>query len=136
MGVRLGDRKLILSHISCIAVINDLQFPTRLRAYGVGLAAATQWLFNFVITRVTPVAIANIGYRTFIMFGVFCLAMGVFVLFFVPETKRLTLEEIDVLFGNVDAVTRAHDIEVALGAERKELELEHREGSTVETPKH
>ncbi|KAK3621012.1 hypothetical protein LTR56_023055 [Elasticomyces elasticus] len=26
-------------------------FPTRLRGYGVGLAAATQWLFNFVITK-------------------------------------------------------------------------------------
>ncbi|KAK5700268.1 hypothetical protein LTR17_023074 [Elasticomyces elasticus] len=105
-------------------------FPTRLRAYGVGLAAATQWLFNFVITRVTPVAIASIGYKTFIMFGVFCLAMGVFVVLFVPETKRLTLEEIDVLFG-ADPVQRAQDIEVALGAERKELELEHREDSTA-----
>ena len=28
-------------------------FPTRLRAYGVGLAAATQWLFNFVITKIS-----------------------------------------------------------------------------------
>ncbi|KAJ6019608.1 hypothetical protein N7522_001675 [Penicillium canescens] len=26
-------------------------FPTRLRAYGVGFGAATQWLFNFVITE-------------------------------------------------------------------------------------
>jgi hypothetical protein len=76
---------------------------------------------------VTPVAVANIGWRTFLMFGIFCLAMGVFVIFFVPETKRLSLEEIDVLFGNVDAVQRAQDIEVALHAEKKELELETRE---------
>jgi hypothetical protein len=73
------------------------------------------------------VAVANIGWRTFLMFGIFCLAMGVFVIFFVPETKRLSLEEIDVLFGNVDAVQRAQDIEIALHAEKKELELEERE---------
>lgn len=36
-------------------------FPTRLRAYGVGMASATQWLFNFVITKVTPAAINSIG---------------------------------------------------------------------------
>ncbi|KAK5113053.1 hypothetical protein LTR62_003632 [Meristemomyces frigidus] len=111
-------------------------FPTRLRAYGVGLAAATQWLFNFCITKITPIAVANIGWKTFIMFGVFCAANFVFVFLFVPETKRLTLEEMDVLFGNVDAVQRAQDIEIALHAEKKELELEQVEAVTTthETP--
>jgi len=99
-------------------------FPTRLRAYGVGLAATTQWLFNFCITEITPRAVAHIGWRTFLMFGIFCVANGAFVFFFIPETKRLSLEEIDVLFGNVDAVQRAADVEEALAAEKKELELE------------
>jgi len=36
-------------------------FPTRLRSYGVGMGAATQWLFNFVITKITPAAINSIG---------------------------------------------------------------------------
>ena len=86
-------------------------FPTRLRAYGVGMGSATQWLFNFVVTRMTPAAINNIGWRTFIMFGVFCLAMAVWIFFFVKETKGLTLEGMDVLFGNVDSTRRANDIE-------------------------
>lgn len=76
-------------------------FPTRLRAYGVGLGSATQWLFNFVITYVTPAAISNIGWRTFVMFGVFCFAMGAWVLGFVRETKGRSLEEMDVLFSRV-----------------------------------
>ncbi|KAK2768711.1 hypothetical protein FQN54_000567 [Arachnomyces sp. PD_36] len=86
-------------------------FPTRLRAYGVGMGSATQWLFNFVITYVTPAAINNIGWRTFIMFGVFCLAMSTWIFFCVKETKNKTLEDMDVLFGNVDANRRANDIE-------------------------
>ncbi|KAI4593177.1 hypothetical protein KJ359_010101 [Pestalotiopsis sp. 9143b] len=102
-------------------------FPTRLRAYGVGLAAATQWLFNFIVTKITPLAINSVGWRTFIMFAVFCLAMGIFVFLFVPETKQCTLEEIDVIFGGVDAETRRRDVEEALGAERKEADLEQDE---------
>ncbi|KAG0652596.1 Quinate transporter [Hyphodiscus hymeniophilus] len=86
-------------------------FPTRLRSYGVGMAAATQWLFNFAITYMTPSAISNIGYKTFIMFGIFCAANGVFVYFFVKETKGLTLEDMDIIFGTVAAEQRAADVE-------------------------
>lgn len=38
----------------------------------------------------------------FFMFGTFDLLMGVFVWFFVPETKGLSLEQMDELFGVVD----------------------------------
>jgi len=86
-------------------------FPTRLRAYGVGMAAATQWLFNFCITYMTPSAINNIGYKTFIMFGCFCFGNAVFVFFFIKETKGRTLEDMDIVFGTVEAEQRAADIE-------------------------
>ncbi|KAM3067982.1 hypothetical protein ACMFMF_009349 [Clarireedia jacksonii] len=89
-------------------------FPTRVRAYGVGTAAATQWLFNFVVTEVTPTAVANIGWRTFLMFGIFCLSMGTWAFFIIKETKGKSLEELDILFGAVDANQRAADVEVAL----------------------
>ncbi len=86
-------------------------FPTRLRSYGVGLAAATQWLFNFTITEVTPNAINHIKWRTFLMFGIFCMAMGVWVFFFIRETKGKTLEDMDILFGTVNAEQRAIDVD-------------------------
>jgi sugar porter (SP) family MFS transporter len=89
-------------------------FPTRLRAYGVGMGAATQWLFNFCITEITPSAVSSIGWRTFLMFGVFCMAMGVWAFFFIKETKAKTLEDMDILFGAVDAEQRAVDIEMVL----------------------
>ena len=94
-------------------------FPNRLRAYGVGLAAATQWLFNFVITEITPNAVNHIGWKTFLMFGIFCLANGTFVTFFIKETKGRTLESMDVLFGAVDEQTRAQDLENAFKTEQE-----------------
>ncbi|KAJ5491229.1 hypothetical protein N7539_002796 [Penicillium diatomitis] len=89
-------------------------FPTRLRSYGVGLGAATQWLFNFVITEITPRAINSIGWKTFIMFGVFCTANGVFVTIFLKETKGKTLEEMDLIFGSITEEQRRADVEHTL----------------------
>ena len=62
------------------------------------------------------------------MFGIFCVAMGVFVWVFVPETKQLTLEEIDVVFGAVDAETRAKDVEKAIEVEKTKAGVDYEEG--------
>ncbi|KAL6690939.1 general substrate transporter [Trichoderma pleuroticola] len=97
-------------------------FPTRLREYGVGLAASTQWLFNFVITEITPAAVNHIGWRTFIMFGCFCCGMLAFVVLFIKETKGRTLEDMDILFGLISEDQRQADVEHVLN---KGVELEH-----------
>ncbi|KAI7270227.1 general substrate transporter [Hortaea werneckii] len=113
-------------------------FPTRLRGYGVGLAAATQWLFNFIITKITPEAVNNIGWKTFIMFGVFCFSNGVFVFLFIPETKQMTLEEIDMLFGGPEPEERQKDVERAMSdAQHKTHEIEFNEhGPKLEGVEH
>jgi len=59
----------------------------------------------------TPSAIYHIGWRIFLMFGIFCVANGAFVFFFIKETKGRSLEEMDVLFGTVEAEQRAADVE-------------------------
>jgi len=89
-------------------------FPSRLRSYGVALAATTQWLFSFAVTYLTPSAIYHIGWRIFLMFGIFCLANGVFVFFFVKETKGRTLEDMEIIFGNITEEQRHADVERVL----------------------
>lgn len=54
------------------------------------------------------------GYGMFFMFGTFDLLMFVFVYFFVPETKGLSLEKMDELFGVVD-LGRQSDEEPEVG---------------------
>jgi MFS transporter, SP family, sugar:H+ symporter len=61
-------------------------------------ALMTQWLFNFVIAKITPLMISNITYGTFLLFGACCILMGVYTVFFVPETKNVPLESIHLLF--------------------------------------
>jgi hypothetical protein len=48
------------------------------------------------------------------MFGIFCLAMGVFVILFFKETKGRTLEEMDLIFGAIDEEQRRADVESTL----------------------
>ncbi|KAH8592673.1 putative MFS quinate transporter [Bisporella sp. PMI_857] len=76
---------------------------TRMRSLNVALAAATQWLFNFVVARAVPnmlVSAGAYGYGTYMIFGSFCFSMFVFVWFFIPETKGIHLEQMDILFGS------------------------------------
>ena len=65
----------------------------RLRGYNVSLAAATQWLFNLVVARVSPVMLVSAGgptgYGTYFIYGSFCFAMGI-VAFWIPETKGVS----------------------------------------------
>lgn len=45
------------------------------------------------IGQVTPDMLQGITYGTYILFGIITYLGAAFVYFFVPETKRLTLEE-------------------------------------------
>ncbi|CAI0649454.1 unnamed protein product [Colletotrichum noveboracense] len=75
---------------------------TRLRATNVSFAAATQWLFNFIVSRAVPPMLETMGtggFGTYIFFRGWCLVMTAFVWFFIPETKGLSLEAMNHVFG-------------------------------------
>jgi hypothetical protein len=44
--------------------------------------------------------IVSLSYGTYILFGLLTYLGAAFIYFHVPETKRLTLEEMDVIFGS------------------------------------
>lgn len=100
----------------CWIIVSEI--PTaRLRAMNVALAAATQWLFNFVVAQAVPHMLANVGshgYGTYFIFGSFCFSMFFFVWFLIPETKGLSLEKMDDLFGVTELVEKkVHEDEEA-----------------------
>ena len=50
------------------------------------------------IARTTPYMITSLGYGMYFVFGGILLGMGVWAFIFVPETKGISLEEMDSLF--------------------------------------
>ncbi|KAJ9493759.1 hypothetical protein LTR67_004753 [Exophiala xenobiotica] len=72
--------------------------PLKLRLRGGALAVVSQWLFTFVVVQMTPPMITNINYRSYIVFAVINFATIPCVYFFYPETLKLPLEAIDLLF--------------------------------------
>jgi sugar porter (SP) family MFS transporter len=73
-------------------------FPSRIRARALGLAAAAQWIANFAITLSFPVMAAGSLPLTYAMYALFAAASFFFVMFKVPETNGMSLEQAETLF--------------------------------------
>jgi hypothetical protein len=72
--------------------------PLKIRARGAGLSAAADFLGNFLVVEITPPALKNIGYKTYIIFAVLNIVNAIVVWCFYPETAGQTLESVDRLF--------------------------------------
>ncbi|KAI0142371.1 hypothetical protein F4776DRAFT_503005 [Hypoxylon sp. NC0597] len=75
-------------------------YPLYIRPIGMSLATATTWLFNSVISLTWPAltqAWTNQG--AFSWYAAWNIVGFFLVLFFVPETKEKTLEELDAVFS-------------------------------------
>jgi len=75
-------------------------FNTATRVKGISLATMVSFAFNTMIGQVTPVALAKIGWRYYILFIVCDITNALFFYLFLPETKGVTLEAMNDLFQN------------------------------------
>ncbi|KUL81393.1 hypothetical protein ZTR_09881 [Talaromyces verruculosus] len=72
--------------------------PLRHRTNSAALAAASDWIFNYFIVQITPISIANIRWKTYMIFFVLNILFAGIVWLFYPETSGRSLEEIDDLY--------------------------------------
>ncbi|UJO18891.1 Major facilitator-type transporter ecdD [Fulvia fulva] len=74
-------------------------FPLPIRSRGVGLSTASNWLWNTIIAVITPYMVGtdegNLRSSVFFIWGGLCTAAFVYAYLFVPETKGLSLEQVD-----------------------------------------
>ncbi|KAJ6459470.1 general substrate transporter [Mycena vitilis] len=75
-------------------------FPMRIRAVGTSVCTCANWACNVLISQVSPIGMARLQYRFYIVFVVTNILNGVVVFFFFPETKGKSLEEMDAVFGD------------------------------------
>ncbi|KAH8173590.1 sugar transporter domain-containing protein [Sarocladium implicatum] len=74
-------------------------FPLRTRAKQASLATAGNWLGNFLIGFLTPLADDGISYAYgFVFFATNAIA-GIVVYFFLYESRTLSLENVDMMYG-------------------------------------
>ena len=76
-------------------IISEI-FPNRIRGVAMSVCTFALWAACFILTYSFPVLNNTLGAAgTFWLYGVICLAGGVFVVFYLPETKGKSLEEIE-----------------------------------------
>ncbi|GAA6058988.1 hypothetical protein JCM10212_001698 [Sporobolomyces blumeae] len=78
-------------------------FPLPIRSRGVGLSTASNWLWNTIISVITPYMVGtdkgNLRSSVFFIWGGLCTCAFVYSYFLVPETKGLSLEQVDQMFS-------------------------------------
>jgi hypothetical protein len=69
------------------------------------MSTASNWLWNWGIGYATPYLVktgpgdAGLGVKVFFIWGSTCLGCLLFTYFFIPETKGLSLEQVDELYN-------------------------------------
>lgn len=74
-------------------------FPNRVRAKGQSLGSFSHWLMNGIISLVFPVMAARSGGYPFVFFAAMMVLQFIVVLLVYPETKGLSLEELQRKLG-------------------------------------
>ncbi|KAH8880224.1 general substrate transporter [Thozetella sp. PMI_491] len=75
-------------------------FPTRVRTLGVMIIVCSQWLAQFCVVYSLPYMLAAIKYGTFFFYGSCTVGAFLYAWLFVPETKGIPLEDMDLLFSD------------------------------------
>lgn len=86
-------------------------YPLNVRAKAMSLSVASNWLWNFGIGYATPYLVndgagsAGLHSKVFFIWGSTCACCVIFSYFCIPETKGLSLEQIDLLYQNSTPIT-------------------------------
>jgi MFS transporter, SP family, galactose:H+ symporter len=88
-------------------VINEV-FPSHVRGRGVAVATAVNWLAAWLVAQTFLTLVGAITTQgTFLLFAGFCALTFIFVKWFVPETKGKTLEEVQQMWTDPEALHQA-----------------------------
>ncbi|KAH8818525.1 general substrate transporter [Hyaloscypha sp. PMI_1271] len=93
-------------------VIGEI-FPLPIRSRGVALSTASNWFWNCIIAVITPYMVgtgpkdANLGSRVFFVWGSLCALCFIYAYILIPETKGLSLEQVDRMLEETTPRTSA-----------------------------
>ncbi len=77
-------------------ILTSEVFPLKIRGQGMSLSAASNWAFNTLVVASFPILLELLGIsRVFLFYSSACVLGLLFCLYYAPETKGLSLEEIE-----------------------------------------
>ena len=103
LGVLVGIMAFVGGHAIgngavCWVIISEI-FPTKVRGAAMSMATTAIWIFAYLANQFFPVMQEHLqSFGTFWLFAAMATLNFAFVLFFVPETKGYSLEEISRLW--------------------------------------
>jgi len=74
-------------------------FPNRVRAKGQSVGSFSHWFMNAIVSGIFPMMAARSGAYPFVFFASMCVLQFFVVLFLYPETKGITLEDMQKKLG-------------------------------------
>lgn len=72
--------------------------PLKTRAAASSLGRSGNWIVNWIVAFTTPIFLASSSCGVYFMFGASCLITVVICILWMPETRGLSLEQIDGIF--------------------------------------
>lgn len=79
-------------------------FSIGMRSKAISITTSSTWMNNFIIGLITPRMLDTMKWGTYIFFAAFAIIAFVFTWYVIPETKGIPLEEMDFVFGDLDAL--------------------------------
>ncbi|KAL4731674.1 hypothetical protein ACLX1H_000652 [Fusarium chlamydosporum] len=79
-------------------VINSEFFDPSFRSLAQACTTASNWLFNFLVSRFTEQMFAAMGYGVYMFFASLSFLAFIFAFFLIPETSGIPLEQVHRLF--------------------------------------
>ncbi|KAL8696961.1 MAG: hypothetical protein Q9201_007388 [Fulgogasparrea decipioides] len=95
-----GQLAMVMVGMYLFSLYSAESMPLYVRDVGMSMATALTWFFNFLLAVTFPKfqdAFHNTG--AFGYYAAWCVVGWVLILLFVPETKDLTLEQLDARFS-------------------------------------
>jgi MFS family permease len=106
-------------------------FSMNVRNQAIAMSSQAQNVANVCLQQAFPVFLAKEGFYAMYMFGAINVVLFAYVWFFIAETKNVSIEEMDTIFGGANHVENA---ELNKGT-AEQIEVATAETIVMETPK-
>jgi len=93
---------------SVVFVYQSELFPLRMRAKANTIGGVFQYIGSALVSSTTTILMKHLDYFTFLIYAAFCLIAFIFTSLCIRETKGISLEDMDHLYGD-DSVNARED---------------------------